>query len=249
MGFSVIDALGRVKQFNVPSQFTTTTTGNIDDLDFSNADLIRMNNATISTIRGLKAGYAGQKVTIVSIGAGVVLLAHQNASSVANNRLINTATSVSTPLAAGVGFATYQYDATTLRWRLVQHDQGAYITVAYDSANFTAATGTWTVEAADQLAFGYWIRGRECFYTIDLASTSLDSATVTIRITLTGMPVVAVNKFIVVWVSDAGVDVTTLVEASTSHDTKLYFYKFGGGNWGIQTNTLRCTAAGTYGIT
>lgn len=249
MAFSVLDALGRIKQFNVPSVFTTTTTGNIDDLNFLNADLIRMNNATLSTIRGLKAGYAGQKVTIVSIGAGQVSLAHQDGNSAAGNRLLNTVTSVSTPLAGGVGFATYQYDATTLRWRLVNHEQGAYITVPYDSANFTAATGTWTVDSGDQLAFGYWIRGRECIYTIDLASTSLSNATVTIRVTLAGMPVVVVNKFIVVWVSDAGVDVTTLVEASTSHDTKLYFYKFGGGNWGVQTNTLRCTAAGSYGIT
>lgn len=249
MAFSVLDALGRIKQYNVPTQFTTTTTGNIDNLDFANADLIRMNNATLSTIRGLKAGYAGQRVSIASIGAGQVTLAHQDTNSTAANRLLNQVTSVGTPLAAGIGTATYQYDAVTLRWRLVQHEQGAYITVPYSSGNFTAATGTWTVDSGDQLAFGYWIRGRECVYTLDLASTSLSNATVTIRVTLTGMPVVAVNKFIVVWVSDAGVDVTTLVEASTSHDTILYFYKFGGGNWGVQTNTLRCTAAGSYGIT
>lgn len=249
MGFQVLDALGRIKQFNVPSVFTTTTTGNIDDLDFSNADLIRMNNASLSTLRGLKAGYAGQRVTIVSIGAGEVDLAHQNAGSSANNRLLNVVTSVSTPLAAGAGTATFQYDATTLRWRIVNHDQGDYITVAYAAGNFTASSGTWTVDSGDQLSFQFWIKGRECWYNLDLASTTNTGGQVTMRVTLTGMPVIAFNKFAVVWASDGGVDITTLVEASTGHSTQLHFYKFGGGNWNANTNTMRVTAAGSYAIT
>ena len=58
------------------SVFTFTTTGNIDNLDFAHARYIRANNATVSTIRGLVAGYYdGQVVTIISIGAGEVDLA------------------------------------------------------------------------------------------------------------------------------------------------------------------------------
>jgi len=92
--------------FNINNNFsevTLTTTGNIDDLDFGNVSLIRMNNASLATIRGLKAGYAGQIVTIVSVGAGQVDLAHQNAGSSAGNRFINFATIGTTCLAAGVG--------------------------------------------------------------------------------------------------------------------------------------------------
>lgn len=85
------------------AEFTTTATGNVDDLDFSNADLIRFNNATDATLRGLKAGTAGQVVIVVSIGAGNVFLAHQNTNSAAANRLINFATAGTTPLAAGQG--------------------------------------------------------------------------------------------------------------------------------------------------
>ena len=36
--------------------FTSTATGNIDDLDFGTAALIRMDNASLATIRGPKAG-------------------------------------------------------------------------------------------------------------------------------------------------------------------------------------------------
>jgi hypothetical protein len=134
------------------TEITLTTTGNIDDLDFGNASIIRMNNATISTIRGLKAGAAGQRITIVSIGAGDVHFSNENAGSTASYRLINFVTSCTTPLAAGKGAATYQYDVTTNRWRLVSHNQGATITVAFDAANFTSTGGgtAWTVIAANQ---------------------------------------------------------------------------------------------------
>ena len=132
------------------TEFVTTTTGNIDNLDFANAALIRMNNATLATIRGLQAGIPGQRVTIVSIGAGEVDFAHQNANSSAANRLINRVTSGVTPLAAGAGAGTYQYDGTTLRWRLVHHNQGVAITRGFDATNYTSfSVGSWTLGSTD----------------------------------------------------------------------------------------------------
>jgi len=142
------------------SEVTFTTTGNIDDLDFSNASIIRMNNASDATIRGLLAGVPGQIVTIVSIGAGHVYLAHQNANSDPENRLINFASSGNTPLAKGSGTATYQYDGTTDRWRLIQHEQGDPIDIPYNSGDFTATGSmTWTVESGDLKYFAYILKG------------------------------------------------------------------------------------------
>lgn len=43
---------------NIYTETTIATTGNIDDLSFSNANIIRMNNASDATIRGLAAGTA-----------------------------------------------------------------------------------------------------------------------------------------------------------------------------------------------
>jgi len=41
------------------TQATTTNTGNLDDFDFSGADLLLCNNASLLTIRGLLAGVSG----------------------------------------------------------------------------------------------------------------------------------------------------------------------------------------------
>jgi hypothetical protein len=157
------------------TEITLTTTGNIDDLNFGNASIIRMNNATISTIRGLKAGVAGQRITIVSIGAGEVHFSNENAGSTASYRLINFVTSCTTPLAAGKGAATYQYDATTNRWRLVSHNQGATITVAFDAANFTSTGGgtAWTVIAANQETYAYLIQNDILILFFKIESTNV----------------------------------------------------------------------------
>lgn len=162
-------------QIITPASFTFTTTGNIDDLDFANAPLIRANNASDATIRGLKAGYDGQRVTIVSVGAGNLYTANQNANSSATNRLINFATSSNTPLAAGVGSCFYQYDVTTGRWRLVAHEQGAWITPTFAAGDFgtNGSAMTWTVDAADRSGMGYRLSGKTLQVYMEVTTSSI----------------------------------------------------------------------------
>ena len=214
---------------------TKTTTGNIDDLDFGNATILRMNNATDATIRGLVAGVDGQRVTIVSIGAGHVFLAHQNTNSTAVNRLINSLTAINTPLAAGVGYATLQYDATTTRWRLVDHNQGKPITVAYASGNFTSPTGTWVVDSGDQVTYSYFFVGKVCEVTIFLTTTTVTGTPANLQITLPFTPladVFAVSRSV-----DNGVGVAGLIRAVSGGDTHLYCYRdAAAANWAAATN-------------
>lgn len=146
------------------SEATFTTTGTINDLDFGTANLIRMNNATAATITGLKAGNSGQLVTIVSIGAGQVNLSHQTTSTAAN-RLVNFCTSADTPLAAGVGTATYQYDITTARWRLITHEQGLLIAYTCTWRNLV----TNPVLNNGTLLTSYFLRNREVEVVINLS--------------------------------------------------------------------------------
>lgn len=165
MGFEVLDANGAQKVTLGQSVFTLTTTGNVDDLDFGNADLIRLNNASLTTLRGLKAGSDGQRVTIVSIGAGEVDLAHQNTGSAAANRLINTVTSGVTPMSAGVGSSIFQYDATTARWRLIKHEQGAWLTIPFSAGDFTGGgTMTVTVGSTNAITDRFRIVGKTIHY-------------------------------------------------------------------------------------
>jgi hypothetical protein len=87
VGTSIVTTTGVITALALP-----TGTGDL---------LIYMNNATLATIQGIAAGLSGQRLTILSIGAGQVDFAHQNAGATAANRLINFATSGNTSLAAG----------------------------------------------------------------------------------------------------------------------------------------------------
>lgn len=172
--------MGKTNNYQIAGSIEITTTGNIDNLDVKGYALIRMNNASLSTIRGIREGYPGQKLTFVSVGAGQVNFAHQDTNSSAANRLINFVTSGITPLAAGKGTATYQYDDTTARWRLVEHIQGAFIDIPFSAGNFTASAGNWTLTSPDQVTFGYYLKGNELtliltviFSTVSASPTSL----------------------------------------------------------------------------
>lgn len=232
------------------SEVTKTTTGNIDDLDFSNAEVIRMNNATDSTIRGLVAGVAGQQVTIVSIGAGNVLLAHQNAGSTVGNRLINVATSANTPLAAGSGAATYEYDATTARWRLVAHTQGAWITAAFAAGNFTANAGTWTVDAGDVITCSYYLTGKQLSVLLQIDTTSCATTPnqLIVNTAALGSFTVPSQTYLPLGhVFDAGVFASA--DPFVLGTGSFYFTRLDGANFANSTNATYCRACATYAVT
>lgn len=160
---------------------TITSTGTVNDLSTGltlaagRTYTLRCNNATLLTINGIAGGVDGALLRIVSVGAGQVNLAHQNAGSTAANRLLNIITSGITPLAAGAGVATLLYDGTTARWRLVQHDQGAPIDVAYNASDFTSAS-TWTVDSGDVNRHSYMVRGREVTEYLEIITSSVGAS-------------------------------------------------------------------------
>lgn len=221
------------------SSFTSTSTGNIDDLDFQGASLIRMNNATLATIRGLLAGNDGQRVTIVSIGAGQVSLAHQNAGSSAGNRLINKVTTGITPLAAGTGAATYQYDATTARWRLIEHEQGDWITPAFSAGDYTADSSTWGVDAGDVDTFKYRLKGTSVEVNIWIDDTDVGSGNALLSITIPNSWNLATGRAQnTCFVSNAGSVTTGMIQTiSAASATKISFVpSTSGGTWTATTS-------------
>ena len=188
VGFDSITA-DDVDGMTTPKEETTTSTGTVNDYSLDdNYILLRCNNASDLTLTGFQV--LGQTpsinsiVTIVSIGAGNVFLSHQNTGSTAANRLINFVTSAATPLAAGVGTATYIYDTTTDRWRLIAHDQGGFITPTFDANNYVAETaGTLTVAAGDVTTQAYLLEGKKLTVQMKLDTMTLSSSsTVTVSI-------------------------------------------------------------------
>ena len=117
-----------------PAEFTSTATGSISDLDFNNANILRLNNASGGLITGIKAGYPGQILTVISL-SGIYGFSHEDASSSAANRLINFVSGVSTIINSGLGTVIYQYDGVSQRWRLISHfqcDLISYVSIWYN---------------------------------------------------------------------------------------------------------------------
>lgn len=156
---------------------TTTLTGSQSITLNASARVLRCNNATTLTILGLSAGSDGQRLTVLAVGAGMVDLSPQDAGATAADRLLNLVTVGKTPLAPGVGLATYVYDGTTLRWRLVEHNQGAPLLQPWVNTDYTAAAGTWTVEAADFSTYYFFLQGKQLTVSGTIGTSSVSTPT------------------------------------------------------------------------
>lgn len=174
-----------------PGVQTTTLTGTQNDFALlGGVSVLRLNNASLISLTGLGAGIDGQRLDLISVGAGQVDLLDQNAGSVAANRLVNGVTGPRS-LAPGTGKASLIYDTVTARWRVVSHDQGAWLGITFSGTNFTASTGTWTVDAGDVKTFLYYLNGTEFTLQFSLELTSVSATPNQLRITI---PLGFVNK-------------------------------------------------------
>jgi len=129
------------------SSVTVSTTGTINNLDFSNANVIRMTNASAATITGLKAGTDGQRVIIFALGTGDVDCANASASSSVGNRFSLDATS-SSRLRAGLSRIELEYDTTSGVWREVNSYLCDYVS---SITNLTATPVSTGYQGASQL--------------------------------------------------------------------------------------------------
>lgn len=174
----------------VPGTSIITTTGTQTALAIPSGSgplVIYANNATLLTIQGITAGIDGQRLTIYSIGAGQVDAVHQSGSASAALRLINIATSLNTSLAPGSGVFDYEYDATTARWRLLTHFQGAGIAYTPGVTFGGAAVGvTYTTQSGS-----YTLRGRDMIITGRLTLSAKGSSVGAAAISL---PIASANN-------------------------------------------------------
>lgn len=162
---------------------TTTSTGTQNDFALTaSASLLRVNNASAITLTGLSAGADGQRLDVVSIGAGTVTISDQGGGSTAANRVI-TGLGEALVLTAGTGVARLVYDATTARWRVTAIKAHAWTAVAYASGNFTATGGgTFVVDSGDQVAFRYLKVGRVCMLNVVLNTFSITGTVTNLNI-------------------------------------------------------------------
>lgn len=170
---------------------TTTNTGNLDNFSLAaaaGADLVlRCDNGSSSlTFTGFDSGRAGQTITVVGLGTGTIAFSHQNGSSAGPNRLSNLVSSADSKMVAPRGFATYQYDATSLFWRMLSFDQGDWITPSYVSTDFDGGNQTWTVQSGDVTSIKYYQSGRNLDFECKLTDTSISGSTDSVIYILNG---------------------------------------------------------------
>ena len=171
----VVNITGPGLYLPATSTITTTGTQTLLAIPAGTGPLtIFANNATILTLQGIAAGLDGQSLAIYSIGAGQVDLVHQSGAAAAANRLVNFATSGNTSLAAGSGSATLIYDATSTRWRLLKHEQGAWITPSFAAGDFTGnGSMTWTVTGGNRSTMKYLLTGRMLSLSFEVGGTTI----------------------------------------------------------------------------
>lgn len=184
------------------------------------------------TVTGFAAMPAGSIVRFRNAGTGIVTFPHLNVGSVAASRLFNVATSGATPVAPG-GHALYISDG--IQWVLQLHQQGAWITIPYSAANFTATVGTWTVVAGNQ-GIKYWLNGKTLLIFISVQASSV--SVFTANLLLAGFPFVfGGDTFQPLRVADNGAVGLGMGQPSAGLSRLAFWTNFGGAGFSAAVNT------------
>ena len=131
--------------------------------------LIWWYGATDMTLQGLAAGATGRRVTLINAGGAVCYVANESPAAAVANRLINKITGGATPIAPR-GAASWVYDSQ--QWRMTSHDQGAWIDVPFNVANFWAG-----VTAGMVGANRYTVQGKTLIWNLQLVGAPAPPAT------------------------------------------------------------------------
>jgi hypothetical protein len=247
---SLMDAVDAVI---LPGTSAPTTTGTQTALAIPSGSLdlvLYLNNASLLTVQGIAAGIQGQLLFVFSKGAGQVDFAHLHASGTALGKLKLTATTGLTSLAAGSGAAVFEYDATVTQWRLAAHEQGAWINPAYAGGDYTAATGTWTVDSGDVLQMRYWLKGRTLFVECWLLTTSVSATPTELRRTIPGGCTQGPGNATVTPIQIGNAGGGAAVGMAAANGANLVFTSsIGGAGWATATNNTSVNGRIAFEVT
>lgn len=162
------------RDVTVVSSTTTGATNNWAPGVVAGTTLIEWTGTTLLALTGIDGGSAGCVLIIKNLATGaddLITIAHDSASSDTDNQCQNIVTSAATPI-FHKGYAIYVHDGTD--WKLIAHDQGAWITPTFAAGDYTAVTaGTWTAAAGDAVTVAYKLSGKTISYIFVLNSTTV----------------------------------------------------------------------------
>lgn len=172
----------------VTSITTDTSTGSVNNWapTLAGNTFIEWSGASDATFTGLSSsGVAtGAIVVIRNAGTKNAFFSHLSGSSSTANQLTNVVTTGPTPIGPG-GVIAYLFNGTN--WRLIAHEQGTPIAVAYSAGNFTGSgTITWSVDSADIQTYSYVIRGAQMLLTFYADTTTVSGTGTQLRVAIPG---------------------------------------------------------------
>lgn len=118
-----------------------TSTGSVDDYDIADNQVLRIEPAGPLTITGFDGGTEGRVLVVVNAGNESITLAHDDSGSDAENRLYLPDGVDLVLLESTHRAATFLYDATSLRWRLVSATPVRKVTMVVGYADGTQTPG------------------------------------------------------------------------------------------------------------
>jgi hypothetical protein len=111
-----------------------------------------------------------------------------------------------------------------------------WIAVAFAAANFTASSGLWTVEAADQINYSYAIlNANTLMMTFDIRNTSVSVLTQFLYLTLPASKIIRSTSMTALAINNNGVGVTGAAYAQPGAN-KLYIMQATLAAWAVATN-------------
>jgi hypothetical protein len=222
----------------VTSVITTTGTQTALAIPDGRGDLtIFANNASLLTLQGITAAQNGQTLNIISIGAGNVDIVNQSGSASAANRVVNQVTGTIT-LVAGVGRVVLVYDSTNSRWRVMQHEQGAWISPNFSASDFTGnGSMSWTLVSGDVTNYSYVLSGRVMTVSWYLVTTTVGGTPNSeLQIQIPGGFSASNTALSIMNYNDNGGGNTVGNASVTAAGTVIRLAKLTGGNWSASTD-------------
>lgn len=205
--------------------------------------LILWNGASDFAPTGIAGGVLGQLVTVKNLSTTKIVSFPDTGASLAAAQFKNFVTGGPTPIAAR-GQITYQHDGTN--WKIVGHEQGAWITRPFAAGNFFGQAGqTWTVASGGVITDAYRLAGRTLTYSFDIQGSVGGTPGVLITITLpNGLGSSKIQLFPCIIVS-GGVQAAGYCYSSGAGNTGLNIAptSSGSGNWSAGANIVYGTVA------
>jgi len=198
------------------------------------------------TLQGIAGGTAGQLFLLRNLGTKIAWCAHDNGAAAASDQLQNLVTSGSTPVAPG-GFILYQHNGTD--WKLIDHDQGAWITRTFAAGDFFAnGSMTWTVEAGDIGGDLYKIDGRAIRWNLYIYPTTVGgTANTGLQVRIPNSLKITKTLLSAAYVINNGV-AEFGAWSSIANDTFITFVRLGLPNWTLGTNNVGVFAATSFEV-